>query len=118
MRKIMMAAALALGTTTVAAPLSAQIVGGGLVVVNISNLDVANNIARDANVSVQDVLDIGNVGVQVPIGIAANVCPNVNAAVLAGQRNAGQDTTCSATNTTRAFSNLVARQIAKTKQQH
>lgn len=52
-----------------------------LVSVNISN--VAQNIANDLNVDVQDVIDVG--AVQVPIGVAATVC-NVQANAGVGQQ--------------------------------
>ncbi len=111
MRKIMMAAALALGTTSIAAPASAQLVGGGLVAVNIS--DIAVDIADVLDVNVQDVLNIGNV--QVPIGIAANVCPNVGANVLAQAAQRG-DATCTATNTTNAIAKAVQKKMNSNKQ--
>ena len=103
MRKFMMAAALALGTATISAPATAQLVGGGLVVVNISN--VANNIARDLDVNVSNI----PVTVQVPVGIAPTVC-DVNANVLAQQRkNGGAE--CTAKNTSTALNQIVQRQM-------
>lgn len=102
------AAALAL----IASPASAQVVGGGLVNVNIS--DVAIDIADALDVNVQDVIDIGNI--QVPIGIAANICPNVNAAVLAAQRNESGPVSCEATNTTTALNRMVQKELNKNKQ--
>ena len=65
---------------TVAAPAGAQpVVTGGLI-----------------NVTLVDVLNNNNVSVQVPVGIAANVC-DVNAAVLlAAVRDTGS-ATCEAT---------------------
>lgn len=48
--------------------------------------------------------------VQVPIGIAANVCPNVNAAALAQQLKQQGTATCKAENATQAFANQVIRQ--------
>jgi hypothetical protein len=110
MRKLLIAAAMTLGTTSMAMPASAQLVGGGLVVVNISN--VANNLARDLDVNVQDLIDIGSV--QVPIGVAANVC-NISAAVLASQRNAGE-AACNAETTNRALTQIVQRQLTANNQ--
>lgn len=109
MRKFM---ALAAAATLVAAPASAQIVGGGLITVNISNNDIANDIANDLDITLQDVLDIGSV--QVPIGIAAAVC-GVNANVLAAQRNAG-DNDCDATTNNAALTRIVQRQINRNNQ--
>lgn len=105
MRKIMMAAALIAGTASMSAPAAAQVVGGGLVVVNISN--VANNLARNLSVDTQDVIDIGSV--QVPIGIAANVC-GIDANVLAADAKDG-DVSCTATSTNRALTQIVKRQL-------
>lgn len=105
MRKMMMAAALALGTATITAPATAQLVGGGLVVVNVSN--VANNIARDLDVNVSNI----PVTVQVPVGVAATVC-DVNANVLAQQRKDGT-AECTAKNTSTALNQIVQRQMTK-----
>ncbi len=79
----------------------------GLVNVDISN--VANNIARNINVDVSQI----PVTVQVPIGIAANVC-GVNANVLAQQGVGAAQ--CTATSTTNALDNLVQRQIKSNRQ--
>jgi hypothetical protein len=51
------------------------------------------------NVTVVDLLDVeGNqVVVQAPIGVAANVCPNVNAAVLAQEFAQTGEADCEAT---------------------
>jgi peptide deformylase len=100
-----MAAALAVGTASVGVPATAQVVGGGLVVVNISN--VANNLAQNLSVDVQDVIDIGSV--QVPIGIAANVC-GIDANVLAADAKDGA-VTCNAETTNRALTQIVQRQL-------
>ncbi len=105
MRKIMMAAALALGTASVAAPATAQLVGGGLVVVNVS--DVANNLAQNLSVDVNRI----PVTVQVPVGIAANVCPNVDANVLARQRKSGGAIECTANNVSQGLSQIVGRNL-------
>ncbi len=66
---LMVAGGLSFGMFGMAGPATAQpMVTGGLV-----------------NVTIVDLVDVNNnqVAVQVPIGIAANVCPTVNAAVLA-----------------------------------
>ena len=86
-----------------ASPASAQVVGGGLVVVNVSN--VANNLAQNLKVNVSQI----PVTVQVPIGIAANVC-DVSANVLAQQRKTG-DAKCDAKSTSDAFNSVVSKQL-------
>jgi hypothetical protein len=79
----------------------------GLINVDVSN--VANNIARNINVDVSQV----PVTVQVPIGIAANVC-GVAANVLGSQRGAG-GANCTATSTSNALDNLVQNQLKKNR---
>lgn len=82
-------------------------VGGsqGLVVVDISNV----------RVDIADVLDVEEnqipVTVQVPVGVAANVCPNVDANVLAQDFRGSQDTACQAQSTSQALNKAVQRQI-------
>lgn len=55
-----------------------------------------------------NVVALNGVTIAVPIGIAANVC-GVNANVLAQQINQTGDTGCSATTTSQAFQNALAR---------
>jgi len=81
----------------------------GLVVVNLS--DVSLDIARNLNVDVSNI----PVTVNVPIGIAATVC-NVAANVLATQRDASGDRTCTATTTSTALNDIVQRQTKTTNQ--
>ncbi len=108
MRKIMMAAALALGTT-MAAPVSAQ-TNTGLVVVTIDDVDILRNSLNDNQVDVlNNFLNNNklltdnqlntNLQVSVPIGIAANVC-NTTVAVLSA---AGSGGACTATQSSRAL---------------
>ena len=101
MRNLIIADALALGATV---PASAQLVGGGLVVVNISN--VANNIAEDLDVNVSDV----PVTVQVPVSVAAVVC-NVEVAVLSRLGPDGALPQCNARSTNDALNQIVQGQI-------
>jgi hypothetical protein len=103
MRKIMMAAALALGTASMTAPATAQLVGGGLVVVNVSN--VANNLAQNLDVNVSNI----PVTVQVPVSVAAAVC-GLDVNVLAKQRQDGPRT-CTAESTNDALNKIVQRQL-------
>ena len=109
MRKIMMAAALALGTTTVATPVSAQ--QNGLVNVTITDIDILRNSLNDNNVEILNNLLNNNqvavpISVQVPIGIAANVC-NTTVAVLSA---AGSGGACTATQASRALGQQWLRQ--------
>ena len=76
----------------------------GLVNVNLGDV-VLEEIASDINVDVSQI----PVTVQVPVGVAANVC-GVNANVLAEQKKAG-DATCDATSTSQALNQVVQRQM-------
>ena len=87
-----------------AVPASAQLVGGGLVVVNISN--VANDIAKDLDVNVSNV----PVTVQVPVAVAATVC-NVDVIVLSRQGPGGQTPQCTARSTSDALNQIVQGQL-------
>ena len=97
MKKLMIAAAL---VSVAAVPAAAQ--QSGLVNVNVSNvlndldLDLANN-------------SLNNNTVQVPIGVAANVC-GVNANVLAAQRRGGT-AQCTANTTSQALKQAARRQL-------
>ena len=104
-KKAMMTAAMAIGATTLALPASAQLVGGGLVVVNVSN--VANNIARDLDVNVSNI----PVTVQAPVSVAAAVC-GLDVNVLARQKQDGQRA-CDATSNNAALNRIVQRQLTR-----
>lgn len=84
MRKMMIGAALALA---MAVPAASQVqVPSGLVNVTVGNV-ILEDILTDFEINALNDLDVLNdnqIQVQVPIGIAANVC-NVSAAVLAQQ---------------------------------
>ena len=84
MRKMMMAGALALGTASIAVPAAAQVqVPAGLVNVTVGNV-ILQDILTDVEITALNDLDVLNnnqIQVQVPIGIAANVC-GVSAAVI------------------------------------
>ena len=98
--KSLVAATFAIGLTAGAADAQQ---GGNLVAVNISN--VANNIARDLSVGVDQI----PVTVQVPIGVAANVC-NVQANLLATDNDA-EGAECDAETTSQALNQIVQRQM-------
>ncbi len=94
------AASMALST----APVMAQNVNANnLVNVNISN--VANDIAENLSIDVSQV----PVTVQVPVGVAANVC-DVEANVLA-QGGGDAPAECEAQNTSEALNQAVQRQV-------
>ena len=61
--------------------------GNGLVAVNIQDVSILNGFLNNDQISALNNLGVP-VTVNVPIGVAANVC-NVSAAVLAGQRGTG-----------------------------
>ena len=68
-----------------------------------------NNQSGLVNVNVQGLLVQAPISVALPIGIAANVC-DINAAVLASQNGTG-GAVCTATTTSEAMSQAIARQI-------
>jgi hypothetical protein len=108
MRKTMMAAALAMGCGALAVPASAQ-QQEGLVNVNVSDIDVMlNDIIADNNLNVQIPV---NALVQVPIGLAANVCGTTVALLSA----AGSAAECNADaeNTTRGEGMAIARALQR-----
>jgi hypothetical protein len=99
MRKMLMAGALALSAASMTAPAMAQ--QSGLVNVDVSN--VLNNLELDLLNN-----SLNNNTVQVPIGVAANVC-GIAANVLAADVKDGE-ATCTATNTSRALKQAAKRQ--------
>ena len=108
MRKMMAIAATA---ALFASPAIAQ-QQGGLVNVNVSDISVdLERVISDNNINAQ--IPVGAV-VQVPIGIAANVC-NVSAAVLA--RQAADAAPCDATNETASDAELASVARAMQRQQ-
>ena len=79
----------------------------GLVNVDLSNLRA--DIAKDINVDVSQI----PVNVQVPVGVAANVC-GVDANVLARQ-DTGSTPTCQGKNKSQALNQQVQRQLLAQK---
>ena len=103
MRRLMIAA-LALTAT----PALAQVnTGSGLVAVNIQDLSILNNFLNNDQISALNNLGVP-VTVNVPVGIAANVC-GVNANVLAKQKGAG-GATCDAKTGSKALAQNVISQ--------
>lgn len=98
------AATLATSLALLAAPAFAQNVNANnLINVNISN--VANDIARNLSIDVSQV----PVTVQVPVGVAANVC-DVDANILARGGDDGTSS-CDANNTSQALNQAVQRHM-------
>jgi hypothetical protein len=77
------------GTTLMASPAEAD--AAGLVAVDVSDVNVLNNVDVLRNATfLNNVLNNNNVGVGVAANIAANVCADANvAAVIAAIRDAG-----------------------------
>jgi hypothetical protein len=107
-----MAAALVLGTTTTAIPAAAQVqVPAGLVNVTVGNVilqDILTGVEINA-LNDLDVLNNNQIQVQVPVGIAANVC-NVSAAVLGRAGSAG---TCEAKSGSQALAQAIRKQYLR-----
>ena len=99
MKNIMSAAILASGLAASGAAFAQQ---AGLV--NVSLGDVRPEIAKNINVDVSQI----PVTVQVPVGVAANVC-GVDANVLA-QQGQGGTAACTAKNTSTALNQVVQNQ--------
>jgi hypothetical protein len=106
MKKLVLAAALA---SFAAAPAIAQDTAqGGLVNVNVAN--VLNDLEIDLLNN-----SLNNNTVQVPVGVAANVC-GVDANVLARQRRGNSPVTCTAQNVSQALKQAAKRQaVPKTQ---
>lgn len=114
MHKLMIAAAL--GAATVSAPALAQVDlnnSQGLVNVTIeeNNIEILNNFLNETQIAALNNLD-ADVIVQVPIGVAANVC-GVSAAVLG--ENKGGDAGCTATSGSNALARAVSQQVLDQK---
>jgi hypothetical protein len=112
MRKILFAAA---AIAAVATPAAAQVnTGSGLVAVNVQNVDILKNFLNDTQVAALNNVTVP-VTVNVPIGVAANVC-GVNANVLASQKKGDDPVTCTARNGSKALANAFADQkLSQTK---
>lgn len=107
---IVKATAAALGMTTLlATPIYAQntdVNANNLVNVDLSNATVANDIAENLSINVEEV----PVTIQVPVGVAANVC-NVAANVLASDNKSGA-AKCTAESSSQALAQAVKKQMA------
>ena len=113
MRKIVFAAAAAAMAAT---PALAQVnTGSGLVAVNIQDVSILNNFLNNDQISALNNLSVP-VTVNVPVGIAANVC-GVNANVLAAQKKTGA-ATCDAKTGSKALAQNVITQKLHQKRGH
>lgn len=111
MRKILIAAACAAATTAV--PAMAQLnTSQGLVTVQVGDVTLLNNFLNNDQIAALNNLNVP-VNVQVPVGIAANVC-GVNANVLASQKKGG-DATCTAKSGSSALARAVNSQLLTQK---
>ena len=109
MKKLIMAVAL-----TAAVPAMAQVqVPSGLVNVTVGNV-ILQNILSDNEIQAlnnNNVLNDNTLQVQVPVGIAANVC-NVSVAVLG---RAGSRGTCTAESGSQALAQAIRKQHLRKK---
>lgn len=110
-KKTLLAGLAAAGMLTAAIPAQAQNTEG-LVAVNVSDIDILRNSLNGNDVTLLNNLLTNNqvavpVVLQVPIGIAANVC-GTTVAVLAA---AGSGAACDATTSSRALGNIINRQV-------
>jgi hypothetical protein len=113
MRKIVFAAAAAAMAAT---PALAQVnTGSGLVAVNIQDVSILNNFLNNDQISALNNLSVP-VTVNVPVGVAANVC-GVNANVLAAQKKTGA-ATCDAKTGSKALAQNVITQKLNQKRGH
>jgi hypothetical protein len=82
----------------------------GLVNVTVQDVSVLNNFLNDTQIAALNNLNVP-ISVQVPIGVAANVC-GTSAAVLGA---AGSAATCEAKSGSRALANAVNQQMLDQK---
>ncbi|HVL30333.1 MAG TPA: hypothetical protein VM326_06440 [Sphingomicrobium sp.] len=112
MRKMMMAGALALCSASIAVPASAQVqVPAGLVNVTVGNV-ILKDILTDVEINALNDLDVLNnnqIQVQVPIGIAANVC-GVSAAVIGKSTS---NPACAAKSGSQALAQAIRKQYLR-----
>ena len=105
-KRTMIAAAAA--SIAFAGPAIAQNTGGGLVNVQIGDVSILNDFLNDTQIAALSNLSVP-VTVQVPIGVAANVC-DVSANVLAQQAKNG-GARCDAQSGSQALAQSVNRQL-------
>jgi hypothetical protein len=86
--------------------------GSGLVTVTVQDVSILNNFLNKDQIAALNNVSVP-VTVQVPVGIAANVC-GVNANVLAQQKGTGT-ATCTAKNGSKALAQNVISQVLNQK---
>lgn len=113
MRKLMMAAVIA--AAAAGTPAIAQQAGSGLITVQVADIDILRNSLNQNDVAILNDSELVSnnqlaapINVQVPIGIAANVCGTTVA--LLQQGLAAGDNTCDADTASNALGQAVARQ--------
>ena len=114
MRKMMIAAA---AVAALATPALAQVntgSGNGLVAVNIQDVSILNNFLNNDQIAALNGVSVP-ITVQVPIGVAANVC-GVSAAVLG--RSGNTNPTCTAKSGSKALAQNVITQTLNQKRGH
>jgi hypothetical protein len=109
-KNLVVAAVAAAGLAATAIPASAQ-TQNGLITVNVTDVDILRNSLNNNDVRILNNLLNNNqvavpVNVQVPIGIAANVC-NTTVAILSAAAAGGA---CEAKQASRAFGQAFSRQ--------
>lgn len=112
MRKLIVIAAAAALATPAVAQLNT---GAGLVNVQVGNVSLLNNFLNKTQLAALNNIGVP-VTVQVPVGVAANVC-GVNANVLAHQKKGGT-ATCTAKSGSRALAQSVISQKLNQKRGH
>ena len=106
LRKTIFAATAAVCAAGLTVPAAAQ--QNGLVNVSVTDLTILNNFLNNAEIlRLTNVLNNNTLQVQVPIGIAANIC-NVSAAVLG--RSGSSAGKCTATSGSAALARAVRKQ--------
>jgi hypothetical protein len=115
-KQALMAGALMLGAASIAAPATAQTRNvlnqqGGLVNVNVTNVDILKNFANNNEIEILNNANISvPIVVQAPINIAAQVC-GVAVNVLA--RGGPGNTTCDAKQGSTALTDLAIQQLSR-----
>jgi len=111
MRKMILAAA----AFAAATPALAQVnTGSGLVAVTVQDVSILNNFLNNDQIAALNNVS-APITVNVPVGIAANVC-GVSAAVLG--KSGGGSPTCTATSGSKALAQNVISQTLHQKRGH
>ncbi|QNM82815.1 hypothetical protein H8M03_00090 [Sphingomonas sabuli] len=111
MRKFVIAAAALAAAATPAVAQNVDL-SGGLVDVTVQDVSILNDFLNDTQIAALNNLNVP-VTVQVPVGVAANVC-GVTANVLAQSKKTG-DAACTATSGSNALAQSVNKQLLSQK---